>query len=267
MSRTGRKYKYASFFHIIVQGINKEEIFKEKRYINEYLNLIKRYTRELNLDIMAYCIMTNHAHLLIKTDKVEKISKLMQKVNSLYARYYNYMKNGRVGYVFRDRFVSEPIDSKTYLINCIKYIHMNPVKAGIVDKCGDYEFSTFNDYLKEVKKTNWNKDENILNKNDYIEICNNIYNHYEFCDIDKISIKDKFDAGTQNYIKKEQIELWQVFNDRYIYVNFIKYLKNIEKIKYIDIRKNLLITKNAMDRIIRIIKDENNIAKGNKKMI
>lgn len=260
MSRTARQYKYASFFHIIVQGINKEDIFKKERYINEYLKIIKKYIEELNLDIIAYCIMTNHAHLLIRTDKIEDISKLMQKVNSLYARYYNYMENGRVGYVFRDRFVSEPIDSKTYLINCIKYIHMNPVKAGIVEECRKYEFSSFNDYVERLKKSSWDK-EDILTKGDCIEICNNNQLDYEFYDIDIINIKGKFYKGIQNYIKKEQIKLWQIFNDIGIYINFIKYLKNIEKIKYIDIRENLMITKNVMDRLIKMIKDENNIAK------
>ena len=146
MSRIARKYKKASFFHVITQGINKEYIFKEERYIYQYLKIFRKYSKELNIEIKAYCIMGNHTHFLLKVDKIEDLSKLMQKVNSVYARYYNYMENNRVGYVFRDRFVSEPIDSKRYLIQCIKYIHMNPVKAKIVKEKEDYKFSSYKFY-------------------------------------------------------------------------------------------------------------------------
>ena len=251
MSRIARQYKYASFFHVIVQGIGKEEIFKKKRYINEYLNLIKRYVNELNLDIVAYCIMTNHAHLLIRTGKIEKISKLMQKVNSIYARYYNYMENGRVGYVFRDRFVSEPIDSKTYLINCIKYIHMNPVKARIVSRCSQYKFSSYNMYVKYLNNC---KEDDILSKEDYINICNNNKVEQDFYDVDRIDLKEKIYRGIDRYIVKEQVELWEIFSKRNILENLIRYLKNIEKIKYVTIRKYLEINKGIMEGILENIR-------------
>ena len=259
MSRTARQYKYASFFHVIVQGIDKEGIFKRERYINEYLKLIRKYSEELNIKIIAYCIMANHAHLLVKTNKTEDISKMMLKVNSIYAKYYNYMENGRVGYVFRDRFVSEPIDSRVYLINCIKYIHMNPVKAGMVKECGDYKFSTFNIFLDSLNKKMFSVDN--LTKEDYEDICNNKRIIYEFKDIDKESEKERFYKGTKNYVYKEQIKLWEIFCDRDTYLKYIKYLRNIEKMKYIDIRNNLLMTRSIMDRLVRVIKDENNIAK------
>ena len=256
MSRTARQYKYASFFHVIVQGIGKEEIFKQKRYINEYLNLINKYANEVKLEIIAYCIMTNHAHLLIRTDKIEKISKLMQKINSLYARYYNYMENGRVGYVFRDRFVSEPIDSKTYLINCIKYIHTNPVKARMVSSCGDYEFSSYNSYLRDYKyKKNSYKNE-IFSEEDYLDICINANLHEDFLDVDKIEIRDKFLNAVERFVNKEQIKLWQIFNRRDILIRLVKYLKNIEKIKYVQIRDNLMLTKGIMEGILESIRKE-----------
>ena len=108
MSRTARQYKYASFFHVIVQGIDKEGIFKRERYINEYLKLIRKYSEELNIKIIAYCIMTNHAHLLVKTNKTEDISKMMLKVNSIYAKYYNYMEMVELGmYLEIDLLVSQ----------------------------------------------------------------------------------------------------------------------------------------------------------------
>ena len=254
MSRSARKYKYASFFHVIVQGIGKEDIFKKKRYINEYLKLIRKYTKELNLDIIAYCVMTNHAHLLIRANKVENLSKLMQKVNSLYAKYYNYMENGRVGYVFRDRFVSEPIDSKTYLINCIKYIHMNPVKAQMVKRCGDYEFSSYNSYVHNYKFKEHNSINEIIDTEEILSICTNESINQNFFDIDKIDVKDKFFYGINKYVNKEQIKLWQIFNSRDSLIGLVKYLKNIEGIKYVQIRENLMLSKGIMESILRSIR-------------
>lgn len=254
MSRSARKYKYASFFHVIVQGIGKEDIFKKKRYINEYLKLIRKYTKELNLDIIAYCVMTNHAHLLIRANKVENLSKLMQKVNSLYAKYYNYMENGRVGYVFRDRFVSEPIDSKTYLINCIKYIHMNPVKAQMVKRCGDYEFSSYNSYVHNYKFKEHNSINEIIDTEEILSICTNESINQNFFDIDKIDVKDKFFYGINKYVNKEQIKLWQIFNSRDSLIGLVKYLKNIEEIKYVQIRENLMLSKGIMESILRSIR-------------
>ena len=120
MPRIARDVFDASFFHVIVQGINKEFIFKEERFINQYLKLIRKHIDNFNVEIIAYCIMGNHAHFLLKTDSIEEISKVMHKTNGMYAKYYNFI-NERVGYVFRDRFLSEPIMNQRYFIQCIKY--------------------------------------------------------------------------------------------------------------------------------------------------
>ena len=104
--RVTRKVNKASFFHVIVQGINKENIFLEERNKNQYLKLMKKLCKKYNIKIVAYCIMNNHTHFLLKIDKIKELSNAMHTINCLYARYYNYMKDGRKGYVFRDRYVS-----------------------------------------------------------------------------------------------------------------------------------------------------------------
>lgn len=110
--RIARKYLETSFFHVMVQGINKEYIFKDERYINRYIQLMKRNLEGKDLEIIAFCIMNNHAHLLMKVENIKELSEYMRKVNSTYAKYYNYMEKERVGYVFRDRYKSEPIMEK-----------------------------------------------------------------------------------------------------------------------------------------------------------
>ena len=142
MPRISRKNFETSFFHVLTQGVNREYIFSKKEYIEKYLYLINKYKEEFNILILAYCIMSNHSHLLIYTNKIENMSKFMHKINGIFSQFYNKSEN-RVGVVFRNRYVSEPIYDKKYLANCINYIHMNPVKAGLVYNCEEYKYSSF----------------------------------------------------------------------------------------------------------------------------
>ena len=93
--RLSRKDYNASFFHVMVQGHNKEYIFEENRSKQKYLTLMKE--NEKDVDILAYCIMGNHAHLLLHTSEINNMSKFMHKINSEYAMYYNYIENDRRG--------------------------------------------------------------------------------------------------------------------------------------------------------------------------
>lgn len=245
MSRIARKYKKASFFHVITQGINKEYIFKKERYIYQYLKIFRKYAKELNIEIKAYCIMGNHTHFLLKIERIEDLSKLMQKVNSLYARYYNYMENKRVGYVFRDRFVSEPITSIKYLVQCIKYIHMNPVKAKIVNDMSEYKFSSYNFYFRKLK--NYNQDKENLSYEDYEEICNKKENKIDFFDIDMEKSNKVIYNAINRFLNINKIEIYEIFSNREILKKLIIYLKEKENIKYIEIREFFEIKRGTME--------------------
>ena len=251
MARKARKYKNASFFHIIVQGIDKESIFRYKRYKNEYKRLMDRELEKSNNIIESYCIMDNHAHFILKVDKIEEISALMQKINSAYAIYYNYMENGRVGYVFRDRFLSEPITNRTYLINCIKYIHNNPVNARMVEHCEEYEFSSYKDFLKTLNNDN----RDVFSQDEILDICYNTNINKVCLDIDNAR-HEVIISGIINFIEKEQIELYKIFEKRNSLLDLIKYLKNIEKIKYVEIMKELGISKGSMESLLQQIRKQ-----------
>lgn len=137
MSRFPRSYIKTSFFHVITQGINKQYIFDQSEDIKYYIKIMYELLKEHNIEIIAYCIMNNHVHILIKTEIVKELSKYMQCLNTKYAKYYN-KKYNRVGYVFRDRYKSEGIYSEEHLYNCIQYIYNNSVKAGICLKAEEY---------------------------------------------------------------------------------------------------------------------------------
>jgi len=145
MPRTARKNLETCFFHIIVQGINKEYIFQKDEYKKKYLFLIQKYSALDNVKLISYCIMSNHAHFLIYTEDINSMSKMMLKINTIYAKYYNDIEN-RVGYLFRDRYVSQSIINEHHLFRCLAYVHNNPVKAGIISKMEQYKYSSYNDY-------------------------------------------------------------------------------------------------------------------------
>ncbi len=151
MPRLPRSYIKTSFLHVMTQGINKSYIFEKEEDIKQYIKIMKNLSKEQEIEIIAYCIMNNHAHILIKTEDLRELSKYMQRLNTSYGKYYN-QKYNRVGYVFRDRYQSEGIYSEEHLYNCIKYIYENPVKAGICNKAEEYLYSNYKKIDKELKE-------------------------------------------------------------------------------------------------------------------
>ena len=142
MSRIPRNYIKTSFFHVITQGINKSYIFERAEDIKYYIKIMYQLTQEQKIKIIGYCIMSNHAHMLIETEEINELSKYMQRLNTKYGKYYN-KKYNRVGYVFRDRYRAQGIYTEKYLYNCLRYIYNNTVKAGICKNAEDYPYSNY----------------------------------------------------------------------------------------------------------------------------
>lgn len=147
MSRISRKeyFNESNTFHVLVQGIAKNYIFNFEKDKSVYLSYLQDRSTKNNISILAYCIMGNHAHILVNCDLKENISKFFYEVNKSYAQYYNGNRR-RVGYVFRNRYRMETIVGETYLVNCISYIHNNPVKAKMCETASQYEFSSAKSY-------------------------------------------------------------------------------------------------------------------------
>lgn len=148
MPRKSRDFYLSNFYHIMVQGDERKFIFYKGYYKDKYIYLINKNAIRNDIKIIAYCIMNNHAHILVYSKDIIKVSKMMQQCNTSYGKYYSKERNN-VGHVFRDRFKSEAIYDKRYLLNCIKYIHANPVKANIENSNEKYEYSSFNKYLNK----------------------------------------------------------------------------------------------------------------------
>jgi len=99
-------------------------------------------------DVYAYCLMPNHVHLLLKIAADEEVGNIIKRITVGYVRYHN-LQYARTGHLFENRFKSEPVEDESYFLTVLRYIHQNPVKAGIVKELEDYQWSSFNQYIKE----------------------------------------------------------------------------------------------------------------------
>mgnify|MGYP000879195375 CR=1 FL=1 len=149
MVRSKRIISETGIYHVMTRGNNKDNIFVDREDKEKYLNILRKKKAESNFIIYAYCIMTNHSHLIIKEDE-EDLSDIMRKVNTSYAIYFN-KKYDRVGYVFQDRYKSETIEDDSYLLTAIRYVHNNPINAMMVKKCEDFPWSSYNYYIGKKK--------------------------------------------------------------------------------------------------------------------
>ena len=99
IARVARKDLNSQFIHVMVQGVNKEYIFKNKEYIESYLNIVNENIIKYELTIIAYCIMNNYANFLVYTEDIEQLGKFMLKVNLLYSNLYNQIEKKMWSYI------------------------------------------------------------------------------------------------------------------------------------------------------------------------
>ena len=151
MSRRPRQESPTQVYHFINRGVNKKKIFHHAKDYNFYLGLLKEYCEKLNAQIYHYCIMSNHAHLVLKAESLESLSRFGHFTHRRYAYYYckTYHWSEQV---FRRNFMSVPILDDSYLLECGRYIERNPVDAKLVEKPEDHAYSSYLFYA-EGKET------------------------------------------------------------------------------------------------------------------
>lgn len=145
MSRDARLRSETGIYHVMVRGNNKSTIFVVNEDYQRFIQIINQVKDIGGFDLYAYCLMDNHAHLLIKETTTMNISDIMKRINIRYAMWHNY-KYRRVGHFFQGRFKSEPVENEAYYVNVLRYIHQNPLKAGLCQEIGDYEWSSYHLY-------------------------------------------------------------------------------------------------------------------------
>lgn len=252
MSRQPRSSINSNFFHVMIQGINKEYIFDDELLKKVYLKYIFEESVILNINIISFCVMDNHAHLLLNIKKIEDMSMFMKNANERYALFYNKIKN-RVGYVFRNRYRSEPICDERYLYQCILYIHRNPIKAGITERLNEYKYSSTMEY--SIRKVNKILNDNLLKFADQRDIEEvKFIDIKEVQDIEEVSkIIDEIILNTKRKFNINTIDK----KDKYIISTIIKEIKKTTNASMTTISLKLGISKASVSRYIMENKKNN----------
>lgn len=153
MPRQVRKRSGTGIYHVMLRGINRQDIFEDDEDYLQMIALMRTLTERRDENglllqppcaFYAYCLMSNHVHLLVR-ERAETVSEVVKKLGIAYAYYFN-RKYGRNGHLFQDRFKSEPVDSMEYFVVLLRYIHQNPVKSGIASNVDDYPWSSWSEY-------------------------------------------------------------------------------------------------------------------------
>lgn len=151
MPRVSRQKSSTQIYHIVVKGADRQVLFEERRDYFKYLELLAYFKEECEFKLYAYCLMSNHVHLLIQTTTVP-LETVFRKINTTYACWFN-PKYDRTGFLQGGRYFSEPVEDKRYLLTVLRYIHFNPVKAGLENYPGEkYYCSSYKDYINNHSK-------------------------------------------------------------------------------------------------------------------
>ena len=147
MPRSKRKQSPTGMYHVMLRGINRQNIFEYREDYKWFLTCLSDAKKKSKIKLPGYCLMNNHVHLFIIIGD-EPIGVVFKRISVKYALWYN-RKYGRQGPLFQDRFKSEPIMDDLYFLSALRYIHQNPVKAGLCEHVWDYEWSSYPDYFGE----------------------------------------------------------------------------------------------------------------------
>jgi REP element-mobilizing transposase RayT len=135
------RYQEAGYYHIINRGVERRNIYLEPQDYDFFLDLLLKLSKDYEITIHAFCLMTNHYHLLIET-KQTNLSKALQFINDKYSKYFN-KKYARSGHLWQGRYKSYPLFDDAHFWIVAKYIERNPIKAGIVKQVDLYKYQSF----------------------------------------------------------------------------------------------------------------------------
>ncbi|WP_291636092.1 transposase, partial [Clostridium sp.] len=142
-----------AIYHITTRGNNKNDIFKDEEDFKAYLTTLGEaliYYSHTNYELVAYCLMDNHVHLIIKTGE-EPLTRIMRRINSIYTKYFN-RKYNYIGHLFQAKYFSKLIESDKQILEASRYVHLNPVKAKMVSIPEKYQWTSYRMFIGEKSK-------------------------------------------------------------------------------------------------------------------
>ena len=145
MARRPRLFAAGVLYHVIVRGNQRQKTFLSDRDYQAYMERVARYRKKYGYGVYAYCLMPNHVHLLLESSE-RPLAKLMQGLQQSYSQYYN-RKHHKTGHVFEGRYKAIICQKDEYLLELIRHIHLNPVRAEMVKSAEAHRYSGHHAYL------------------------------------------------------------------------------------------------------------------------
>lgn len=184
MPRKPRSLYNGAIYHVYSRGNNRKNLFLDSDDFLYFMTLLKQSKTMYEYDIFHYCLMTNHFHFLLRVAKGNDLPKIMHWLKLRYTRYYK-NKYDFVGHLFQGRFKSPWIEGESYYLQCGRYIERNPVEAGMVQECHDYEYSSAGYYVE-------GKDDELLTENLYYKGMGQTQAERQLTYRDFVSVKDPY---------------------------------------------------------------------------
>ncbi len=142
-----------AWYHVMNRGRQGQKVYRSADDYRRFLDIVQETTGMFDLRVAAYCLMSNHYHLLVMTPRAN-LSRCMRHINGIYTQYYNrkYRKDGQL---FRGRFKSILVEADSYLLEVMRYIHRNPVRAGVAESIEQYQWSSHRGYVSNASGWGW----------------------------------------------------------------------------------------------------------------
>ena len=191
MGRQARKMSTTGYYHVVFRGINRQHLFEEESDFLYFLESLKQLKAEMLFELHAYCLMSNHVHLLMREKQIGDISVIMKRLLTKYVMYFN-RKYERSGALIASRYKSVPVEIDEYFVPLMYYIHQNPIRAGIVKKPEEYRFSSYNDYVQGGNLTDTSFSLKMLGRDEWLRL-------------HQIITNDDFDVSGKKNLSEEEI--------------------------------------------------------------
>lgn len=256
MPRQKRRLSKNGCYHAIVRGNDKMDIFLDDTDKSTLLRILNRAKEKFECSVLAYCFMDNHIHLVLMETNTStgenNISTIMKFLGVTYVRYFN-EKYQRVGTLFQERFKSEPIESDRHLLAVVRYVLLNPCKAGLAESPVDYKWSSSRDYMCGTYGiTDTGMVLGILDKNS--SVARQELNR--LMDNDVIIESTSLTTIPKEAKKQKALLLWDELQQEKLSIN--EKIKKLYDDVPISIRTLATITGIGRARLARIIKEETN---------
>lgn len=208
MARPLRILYENAWYHVMNRGAGKKNVFRNDIQRAIFLELLDECNKAFNVEIHAYCLMDNHYHLLISTPDAN-LSRVMRHLNGVYTQQYNRMMKTD-GALFRGRYNAQLIDEDNYLLLVSRYIHLNPVEAGLVEKPADYKWSSYPVYINMMRRPDWLTTKIVCDMVKNTKLLSHVMNYQDYVenkDMEEINVfmSTKITApvlGSEKFIEK-----------------------------------------------------------------